>query len=73
MPASLYSGDTTDPARAKFYGDMQEKITDASTQLLFFQLELNRIDDALLDAAAANGAAVALEALARRHSQGKAL
>ena len=26
----LYAGDTTDPARAKFYGDVQEKITAAS-------------------------------------------
>jgi oligoendopeptidase F len=49
----VYAGDTSDPARAKFYGDMQGKITDISTQLLFFQLELNRLDDALLDAAAA--------------------
>ncbi len=49
----VYSGDTSDPIRAKFYGDIQGKITDASTQLLFFQLELNRIDDAILDAAAA--------------------
>ncbi|MGJ0394323.1 MAG: M3 family oligoendopeptidase [Methylocystis sp.] len=48
----LYSGDTTDPARAKFYGDVQEKITNASAQLLFFQLELNRLDDAVLMAAA---------------------
>ncbi|WP_442755092.1 M3 family oligoendopeptidase [Methylocystis sp. JAN1] len=44
----LYSGDTTDPARAKFYGDVQEKVTNASAQLLFFQLELNRMDDATL-------------------------
>jgi oligoendopeptidase F len=51
----LYSGDTTDPARAKFLGDIQEKVTNASTQLLFFQLELNRIDDALLDTAASKG------------------
>ncbi len=49
----LYAGDTADPARAKFYGDAQEKITDASSDLLFFQLELNRLDDAVLDAAAA--------------------
>ncbi len=49
----VYSGDTTDPARAKFYGDTQERITNASTELLFFTLELNRIDDARLDAAAA--------------------
>ncbi|PPD43943.1 MAG: oligoendopeptidase F [Methylocystis sp.] len=48
----LYSGDTTDPARAKFYGDVQEKVTNASAQLLFFQLELNRIEDATLMAAA---------------------
>ncbi len=48
----LYSGDTTDPARAKFYGDVQEKVTNASAQLLFFQLELNRLDDATLMAAA---------------------
>ncbi len=38
----VYSGDTSDPARGKFYGDAQEKITSASTDLLFFELELNR-------------------------------
>jgi oligoendopeptidase F len=43
----LYSG-TTDPAIGKFYGDMQERITAASLHLLFFTLELNRIDDAAL-------------------------
>lgn len=41
----IYAGDTTDPKRAKFYGDIQEKITNASTQLLFFGLELNQIDE----------------------------
>ena len=45
----VYSGDTTDPARAKFYGDIQGKITEASTDLIFFELELNRLDDAALD------------------------
>ena len=44
--ALLYAGNTTDPARAKFYGDVQERITAASLHLLFFTLELNRIDDA---------------------------
>ena len=44
----LHAGDTTDPARAKFYGDVQDKITAASVHLLFFTLELNRIDDAVL-------------------------
>ena len=48
----LYSGDTTNPAHAKFYGDVQEKITNASAQLLFFQLELNRLDDSTLMTAA---------------------
>jgi len=48
----LYSGDTTDPKRTKFYGDVQEKVNAAATQIIFFQLELNRLDDALLDAAA---------------------
>ncbi len=53
--ASLhYVGDTTDPHRAKFYGDVQEKLTNASSQLLFFELELNRIDDAALEAAMAD-------------------
>ena len=47
----VYAGDTTDPARTKFYGDVQERLTAASLHLLFFTLELNRIDDAVLDAA----------------------
>jgi oligoendopeptidase F len=52
----LYAGDTSDPARAKFYGDVQERITNASIHLLFFTLELNRIDDAVLDSAMADPA-----------------
>ncbi|MBM1171911.1 M3 family oligoendopeptidase [Microvirga arabica] len=47
----VYSGDTTDPVRAKFYGDTQERLTAASTELLFFALELNRIEDEVLDRA----------------------
>ncbi|PTM53563.1 M3 family oligoendopeptidase [Phreatobacter oligotrophus] len=47
----VYAGDTTDPKRVKFYGDIQEKITAISSHLLFFTLELNRIDDTLLDQA----------------------
>ena len=52
----VHAGDTVDPARTKFYGDMQERMTAASTHLLFFTLELNRIDDALLEAAMADPA-----------------
>jgi oligoendopeptidase F len=47
----VHAGNTVDPARTKFYGDVQERLTAASTHLLFFSLELNRIDDALLEAA----------------------
>ena len=45
----IYAGDTTQPAHGKFYGDTQEKVTAASSDLLFFQLELNQLDDALVD------------------------
>jgi oligoendopeptidase F len=50
----VYAGNTTDPARAKFYGDVQDYITRAATELLFFELELNRIDDALMQKALAS-------------------
>jgi oligoendopeptidase F len=51
-----YVGDTTDPARAKFYGDISNKMTELSSQLLFFELELNKIDDKALAAAMAEPA-----------------
>ncbi|MGI6851673.1 M3 family oligoendopeptidase [Mesorhizobium sp. 1B3] len=47
----LYAGNTSDPKRAKLYGDIQERMTDASKHLLFFTLELNLVDDALIAAA----------------------
>ena len=47
----IYAGDTSDPVRAKFYGDLQSRLTDVSTKLLFFPLEINRIEDAVLEAA----------------------
>ncbi len=46
-----YFSDTSDPQRAKFYGDIQSKVTDTSSRLLFFTLELNRIEDAVIDTA----------------------
>src|SRR5215468_8419854 len=52
----IHAGDTLDPARTKFYGDVQERLTAASIHLLFFTLELNRIDDAVLDNAMADPA-----------------
>lgn len=41
---------TTDAGRAKFLSDCQEKITNFTTPLVFFDLELNRIDGAVLKA-----------------------
>lgn len=55
----VYSGDTTDPKRAKFYSDLQDKITVASTHLIFFELELNRIPDEQIDAIIAADAGLA--------------
>ncbi|MDJ0826845.1 MAG: M3 family oligoendopeptidase [Rhodobacter sp.] len=45
-----YYQQTTDPERAKFFSDCQDKITTYSTPLVFFSLEINRIEDAALDA-----------------------
>jgi oligoendopeptidase F len=47
----LYAANQTDPARAKFYGDISEKLTTISTDLIFFELELNQIDEAALEGA----------------------
>ncbi|KQZ86967.1 oligoendopeptidase F [Mesorhizobium sp. Root157] len=52
----VYAGDTSDPKRAKLYGDIQEKMTDASAHLLFFALELNQIDDGTIEKALATDA-----------------
>lgn len=51
-----YFSDTSNPANGKLYGDAQSKLTDIAAHLLFFTLELNRIDDATLEAAMANDA-----------------
>ena len=40
---------TTDGDRTKFLSDTQEKITDFTTPLVFFTLELNRLEDNHLD------------------------
>ena len=46
-----HAGNTVDPAISKFYGDVSERITAASTHLLFFALELNRVDDGAIERA----------------------
>jgi oligoendopeptidase F len=40
---------TTDADRAKFMSDCQDRITTATTPLVFFSLEINRLDDTLFD------------------------
>jgi oligoendopeptidase F len=47
----VHAGDSVDAAISKFYGDISERLTAASTHLLFFALELNRIDDAVIERA----------------------
>ncbi|MGB3337093.1 MAG: M3 family oligoendopeptidase [Devosia sp.] len=54
-----YAQKSTDPDRAKFMGDTNEALTNLSTKVLFFELELNRIDDADLEAAFAKDAELA--------------
>jgi oligoendopeptidase F len=46
-----HAWDTSDPLRAKFLGDAQENVTRASSHMLFFGLELNKLDDGKLASA----------------------
>ena len=45
----LFSGDSNDPAVGRFYQSMNERVTAISTHLLFFTLELNRLDASVLE------------------------
>jgi len=47
----VHAGDSVDPAISKFYGYVSERLTNASVHLLFFPLELNRTDDAVIEQA----------------------
>jgi oligoendopeptidase F len=47
----IHAGDSVDPAISKFYGDVSERLTAASVHLLFFALELNRIEDDVIERA----------------------
>jgi oligoendopeptidase F len=44
----VHAGDVMDNAIGRFYQATQERVTDISSLTLFFQLELNRIDDAVM-------------------------
>jgi oligoendopeptidase F len=54
-----YYQQTTNPERAKFMSDMQDKITNMTTPLVFFSLEFNRIADDRYDALMAENEALA--------------
>ncbi len=52
----LYAADMTEPESGRFYQSMQETVTEISTHLLFFSLEIKKIDDAVLAAKLADPA-----------------
>ena len=54
-----YYQETTNGARAKFMSDMQDRITAATTPLVFFGLEFNRLDADALEALYAESADLA--------------
>ncbi len=45
----LFSGDSTDPAIGRFSQSMTERVTAISSDMIFFTLEINRLDQAALD------------------------
>src|SRR6185437_4547479 len=45
----LFAEDSTDPAVGRFYQTVNEKVTAVGSDLIFFSLELNRLDEALLE------------------------
>jgi oligoendopeptidase F len=52
----LHAGDLGDPEIGRFFQTMQERINAASTLLLFFTLELNKLDDTAIEAKSADPA-----------------
>jgi oligoendopeptidase F len=52
----VHAGDLSDPEIGRFYQTMQERTNAISTTLLFFTLELNRLEDAALEAKLADPA-----------------
>ncbi len=45
----LFSSDNSNSVYGQFYQTMTERVTDISSHLIFFTLELNRMDDAVLE------------------------
>ncbi|HYN39840.1 MAG TPA: oligoendopeptidase F, partial [Rhodospirillales bacterium] len=53
-----FSAEMATPERGRFLQDMQERCNDISTETLFFLLELNKLDEATVDAQLADPAAL---------------
>ena len=53
----LFAGDSTDAAIGQFYQTITERVTAISSHLIFFTLELNRLDDTALEAKLSDPAA----------------
>jgi len=54
-----FSGDAQNPENGRFYQTMQERVTTISSYLVFFTLELNRLEEAALEAKLRESAALA--------------
>ena len=52
----LFASDSTDPIIGRFYQTVNERVTAISSDLIFFSLEMNRIDDAVLETKLADSA-----------------
>ena len=55
----LFAAHSADPAIAKFYGDLQGRMSEIGAETLFFELELSQIPDDALEAAFTADAALA--------------
>lgn len=53
----LFSVSTSDAEIGRFYQTLQERVTEISSDTLFFMLEINRLDDDILDAKLSDPAA----------------
>ena len=55
----LFSGDAQNTENGRFYQTMQERVTTISSHLVFFTLELNHVEEAVLEAKIKSSAALA--------------
>ena len=64
----VYATDMSDSNNGQFYQSMQEAVTKISSKLLFFTLEINRIEDAELDKKLESPELSHFQAMDPRHS-----